>query len=416
MGNVRKSPLLLLLPASLLADPLLKGDWGEIKPVASSSPQSVPKRVLKGAWGEIKGDFRYRYEYVDEAGLEEAHASTLRIRLGYLTPPFRGLQGYAEMEGNYELGIARYNSLRKKRDRSVVADPQETELNQAWLQWEPPAPFWSRLRVGRQRIIHDDSRFIGNVVWRQLEQTYDAVRLQLEPLPKWRVEFAFLWRVQNVLSRTIDMTSPLLHMSYAAPFGKLTAYAYWLDYDDPSDSQNFLLSSQTYGLRLEGERPLWGELKGLYHLEYARQMDYAKNPIDYSTDYYRLLAGFRLSGVTVKGGVENLTADSGIGFATPLATLHAFQGWADRFLKTPPNGVRDLLVLVQVPLFGAKLTGVYHDFQDENGRERYGEEFDLLLSRRFGESLTLLLKYAHYDSEGFSRSVDKVWGQLELHF
>ena len=29
------------------------------------------------------------------------------------------------------------------------------------------------------------------------------------------------------------------------------------------------------------------------------------------------------------------------GFTTPLATLHKFQGWADKFLATPVNGIED---------------------------------------------------------------------------
>ncbi len=371
---------------------------------------------LKGDWGQIKADVRYRYEYVDpEGNTEEAHASTLRLRLGYLTPQFKGLQGYVEMEGNWELGLNRYNSIRNKRPYAVVADPQETELNQGWLSYTPVKGVM--LKAGRQRIIHDDHRFIGNVGWRQLEQTYDAVAVHNELLPDAVIEAAFLWRVQNVLSRTIDMTSPLLHLTYTGlPFGKISTYGYWLDYDKASDSANFTLSTQTYGIRFSGRYPLTDRLDGLYHLEYARQMDYQRNPNDFATDYYRFIAGLSAYGITVKGAVENLTADKGVGFATPLATLHAFQGWADKFLRTPRNGVRDVYASVAVRFWGAKLMGVYHDFRDENGDQRYGEEYDALLTRDFGRHLSVLLKYAYYNAKGFSTDTQKVWGQVALHF
>ncbi|HHH39942.1 MAG TPA: hypothetical protein ENK50_10265, partial [Sedimenticola sp.] len=272
-------------------------------------------------------------------------------------------------------------------------------------------------KAGRQRIIHDDHRFIGNVGWRQLEQTYDAVTVHNELLPDAVIEAAFLWRVQNVLSRTIDMTSPLLHITYTGlPFGKISVYGYWLDYDKASDSANFTLSTQTYGIRFDGRYPLTDWLDGLYHLEYARQMDYQRNPNDFAADYYRFIAGLSAYGVTVKGAVENLTADKGVGFATPLATLHAFQGWADKFLRTPRNGVRDVYATVAVKLWGAKLMGVYHDFQDENGDERYGEEYDALITRKFGQHVSVLLKYAYYNAKGFSTDTQKVWGQVALHF
>ena len=32
------------------------------------------------------------------------------------------------------------------------------------------------------------------------------------------------------------------------------------------------------------------------------------------------------------------------GFTTPLATLHKFQGFADKFLTTPANGIRDTYI------------------------------------------------------------------------
>ncbi len=372
---------------------------------------------LQGDWGRIRADVRYRYEYVDEEGdKQEAHASTMRLRLGYLTPKFRGLQGYAEMEGNWVLGKERYNSLRNDEPKySVVADPQETELNRAWLSYTGIDGM--TIKVGRQRIIHDDHRFIGNVIWRQLEQTYDAVVIRNERLANTVIEVDFIWRVQNILSRTIDMTSPLLHVTYSGlPFGKITAYGYWLDYDDRKDSANFTRSTQTYGIRFDGSHPLTDTVKGLYHLEYARQMDYQRNPIDFSTDYYRFMAGLSAYGVTIKGTVENLTADHGLGFAMPLATLHAFQGWADKFLRTPRNGVRDVYATVTFDLWGAKLMGVYHDFRDENGDERYGEEYDAQLTRNFGDHFSVLLKYAYYNAKGFSSDTQKVWGQVALHF
>jgi len=373
--------------------------------------------LLQGDWGRIRADVRYRYEYVDEEGdKQEAHASTMRLRLGYLTPKFRGFQVYGEMEGNWVLGRERYNSLRNhKIERAIVADPQETELNQAWLSYTGIEEV--TVKVGRQRIIHDDHRFIGNVVWRQLEQTFDAVTVRNELLPDAVIEAAFLWHVRGILSNTIDMTSPLLHITYTGlPFGKVAAYGYWLDYDDRKDSADFTLSTQTYGIRFAGSHPVTDTVTGLYHLEYARQMDYQRNPKDFATDYYRFMAGLSAYGVTIKGTVENLTADHGQGFATPLATLHAFQGWADKFIKTPRNGVRDVYATVAFRLWGAKLVGVYHDFRDENGDERYGEEYDALLTRDFGAHVNVLLKYAYYNAKGFSSDTQKVWGQVTLRF
>jgi len=52
--------------------------------------------------------------------------------------------------------------------------------------------------------------------------------------------------------------------------------------------------------------------------------------------------GALLAGLTGLVGYEVLEGNGAIGFATPLATLHAFNGWADMFLTTPANGLKDL--------------------------------------------------------------------------
>ncbi len=384
---------------------------------AAEDPPTPLADALSRQWGQIMPDIRYRYEYVDEEGdKEEANASTMRLRLGYLTPKFKGLQAYGEMEGNWVVGNDRYNSLRNNETgHSVVADPQDTELNRAWLKYTGIENVL--VKIGRQRVIHDDQRFIGNIPWRQLEQTFDAVVIRTNPLPEVEIETAFLWHVRTVVSSTINMTSPLLHITYTGlPFGKVSGYGYWLDYDNRSDSRNFALSTQTYGLRFSGSHPAGTRFRLLYTAEYAKQWDYQRNPNDFSTDYYHFMGGVSAFGFTLKGEIENLTADKGIGFSTPVATLHAFQGWADKFLNTPQSGVRDVYATVKMKLWGASLMGVYHDFRDENGNVRYGEEYDALLTRKFGRYFSLLLKYAYYNAKGFSTDTQKVWGQITLHF
>ena len=45
-----------------------------------------------------------------------------------------------------------------------------------------------------------------------------------------------------------------------------------------------------------------------------------------------------------RSGYELLGSDGvTVAFSTPLATLHAFEGWADKFLATPAAGITDSL-------------------------------------------------------------------------
>ena len=38
-----------------------------------------------------------------------------------------------------------------------------------------------------------------------------------------------------------------------------------------------------------------------------------------------------------------LGSDNGVGFSTPLNNGHRYQGWADKFLATPGDGIEDVL-------------------------------------------------------------------------
>jgi hypothetical protein len=163
--------------------------------------ESIEKALTVGG-GKINIDLRYRFEYVDQANLPEtAKADTIRTRIGYLAPTFHGLQAFAEYEGNQDIFSNDYNSTWNDKTRyPLIADPQKNELNQLWLAYSGLPE--TVLKVGRQRIIFDNHRFIGNVVWRQLEQTYDAIAITNKSLPDTTITAGYIWKVQDVTSRT----------------------------------------------------------------------------------------------------------------------------------------------------------------------------------------------------------------------
>jgi len=141
------------------------------------------------------------------------------------------------------------------------------------------------------------------------------------------------------------------------------------------------------------------------------------------------MLGAAIKGVTVKLNYEVLGGDGVYGFATPLATLHAHNGWADRFLNTPRDGIRDAFVSVGgSPGWGVNLLAAYHDFSSDNLSYSYGSEWDLQASKKFDKNVTVTLKYANYNADtnatnvarntasGQTRDVRKFWLQAELKF
>jgi len=132
----------------------------------------------------------------------------------------------------------------------------------------------------------------------------------------------------------------------------------------------------------------------------------------------------------IGAGYEVLGADEGVAFTsfqTPLATLHKFQGWADKFLTTPPNGIQDFYALggFSVPKVGpfASISGqaVYHNFNTDRLDFAYGSEWDFQLAGKI-DRFTLMLKYADYNAATTSGFVNpttdtkKFWASVEWVF
>nr|WP_298114316.1 hypothetical protein [uncultured Pseudomonas sp.] len=370
-------------------------------------------------------DVRYRYEHVDQDNaLNNANAQTIRTRVGFQSGKWYGLSALIEADNVSRIGDASYNSFRNgQTDYSVVADPDGTEINQALLRYDHK---YGSAVLGRQRINLDNQRFVGGVAWRQNEQTYDGVLGQLKPLDGLTLTYAYIDNVNSIFGpgngrfdtaanqANIEGHSHLLNVQYVLmPELTATAYQYRLGLDNLAAGGQ---SSKTTGLRLNGA------VSGVsYVLEYAQQTEYADNPLDLDSDYYLAELGYTVKGVILKGGYEVLGGDEGPGnraFQTPLATKHAFQGWADIFLLTPPDGIKDAYVGGSAPLFGGTLAAWYHDFRAERDSSQYGEEIDVSYAHAVPgvKGLVGLVKYASYDADDFAVDTDKFWVQLQYSY
>lgn len=368
--------------------------------------------------GETNLDARYRYELVDQDGFDkDAGASTLRTRLGYRTGEVSGFTGFLEAEHVTQLGGETYNStINGVSGRPVVADPAETEINQAWVRYEGLAD--TQMTYGRQRFFLDNHRFIGTVGWRQNEQTFDGFTVVNESLPDTTLTAGYLYNANRIFSDAspdgnAPMDTGVLNARYdGLAAGSLTAYTYLLSYENaPGDS------TRSHGLRFNGESALTDGLTALYTLEYARQSDYDNNPDSFDTDYYRLEAGARSGGVTAKVGQELLGSDDGTrAFQTPLATLHAMNGWTDQFLSTPATGLQDTYVSVATAISGVSLKAVHHRFDSDEGNSDYGAETGLVATWSPNSTYTLGAKAARYSADDFGEDTDKAWLWVDASF
>lgn len=367
--------------------------------------------------GKPTVDVRYRYEGVDQETFEkDAEASTVRLRLGYETGTYRGLFAFAELEGIKSVGSDRYDSTSNGRDDfPAVVDPEGSEVNQAYLAYEGLKK--TVIKAGRQRIKLDNDRFIGNVGFRQNEQTFDALSVVSEIWKNTKLTVAHVNNVNRIFGEDhsdaaradLSTSTQILHVAHAFPVGTLTGYAHWLDLTEAPAA-----SHRNVGVRFTGSHDLSDGMKLLYTGELADQSDYKDAPSTVDAGYRLAELGLNVKKITFKAGYEVLEGDGVYGFATPFATLHAHNGWTDQFLNTPAEGIEDLYFLVTGNVRNWKLLGVYHDFSENEGSADHGDEFGFLVARTFKKIYGVSFKYATYSADTHSVDTDKFWITFEL--
>ena len=372
-------------------------------------------------------DIRYRFEYVDQdAAAKNAKANTVRTRAGFESGRFYGFGGAFNIEWIEAIGSEKFNNtINGKTQYPVVADPDDFQVNEAYLVSQDTIP-GTLFKLGRQDIVWDNARFIGNVAFRQNSQTFDAVRGTVTAIPDLVLEYAYLDEVHRIFGTDspvgdLGLDAHGFRAKYTGlDFLSITPFALLLDYNAGSQAG---LDSQSYGLLLEGSTALSEDWKLLYSGSAAYQRDYADNPQDFGLWYYRIEPGLSYGGAKMRLGYEVLEGDGTSAFQTPLATLHKFNGLTDQFLTTPPDGLEDLYLTAEVPipakgwLDNLRLEAGYHQFWAEQGGDHYGWEWDLGLFKKFPTdfgAFTLGVQYASYDADEFSSDTDKLWLTLQF--
>ena len=362
--------------------------------------------------GTVFGGMRYRFESVDQTREampfdSEARASTLRTRLGYKTGKFHGLTGVLEFTNVATVpgGYSDYtDGVGSQPNRPVIADPKGTEANQVYVQYDEV--FAGKVKLGRQRIKLGNDRFVGNVGWRQTEQTFDAVSYAGTYKYGLSAYYAYIDRVNNIFGGSQEHGSHLVNVAKNwENLGTLTAYGYYLNFPDGDQAgMSPAKSTVTVGGNFVGNMNLGDNRSLLYGVELAHQSDTGDNPVDVSAMYSHAYLGGEVSGISAKVGFESLdghrSGDSNRAFQTPLATKHAFNGWADKFLMTPASGLEDVYIQASYKrdAFGAAVT--FHNFDaEQSAAGSYGSEVDGQITYTVNENMKVGIKMADFNAD-----------------
>ena len=286
-----------------------------------------------------------------------------------------------------------------------------------------------RLQFKRERAGLLSSLLILVTIALLVPALFDYTERGILPAPK-------AWTLDEHLSLGVAVVLLLVYfanLAYTTKLGTLTGFYYRVDEDEPVAA---LLrnSSQTFGGRFMGAYPFSKTVKLTYSASYANQSDIGTSPIDYSADYYLAEAGLEVKALKLGVGYEVLGADGsvttkatglpfagGFAFQTPFATLHKFQGWADKFLVTPATGIKDLYGSAGYgwkkvgPFDTIGITAVYHDYKADRLGAHYGDEINLQLLAKV-KKYTFTLKYADYNAKALFTDTRKVWASVEWAF
>jgi hypothetical protein len=389
----------------------------------AGGPEVVATPPPAERWVTPVIDIRTRYEFADIDPLEASHAWTFRERLGLKTMVWNGFSSLVEGEFSQAV-VDDYNGGAPGADpfnpaKSPVFDPETNELNQAYLQYQG---FATIARIGRQKIVYDNSAFIGNVVWRQNEQTFDALSLSNNSIGGLTLNYAYLNQVNRIFGSDADAplapgftnvgdisaSASLFNASYVGLQGiTLGAYAYIMNFGEVGAWDN-----NTFGGSAKGEFSgvtFYGEMAWQDKAGVAGNDDALYAHVTATKELKTDTSDF--GALTV--GVEHLDA----GFKTPLATVHAFNGFADvtdgARISGAHNGLTDLYASHTVPIFwGMKWTNVLHAMGDNGIGSGYGWEYDSVLVKKFDNHFTAIAKAAFFDSNGDDYTANAITDSL----
>jgi len=355
-------------------------------------------------------NFKFRYENVNQEGtLDTAEAFTLRSLIGWKTKPFHDISVAAEVYGLSPLNDD-YNDLKKgspiasRKKYSAIADPEDYDFHQLYVEWTGIPN--SSVKLGRQTMVLDNWRYVGDVRFRQNWQVFNGLSLLNKSLPNTEVALAHYEQVKLINTKIENANIEIANVKYSfTPTTSLVGYGYLIDWDGRAQQ---VKSNKTFGLRLDGSQKLDDHWKVLYTAEYAKQDDYKDGSKLIDNHYYLVGAGAGYGDWFLRVDQEKLSSNSdNKAFQTPLGTNHLFQGWTDLFLVTPDQGVEDTILIAGGKVMDATIKAEYHfinadrDFTKVGGGkgDRYGKAFDLGVYYEFTKQVSGSVEYANFKED-----------------
>jgi hypothetical protein len=294
-----------------------------------------------------------------------------------------------------------------------------------------------RLRVGRQEIVFDDSRLLGNIDWLQQGQSFDGGRLMF-------ADGAWSW----------DLAGAIIHEGGVRNESLYATRGAWKDGDLSVAGLGYLQYARRrangeddFWKATPGARVVWSDADLGLNADLSGYGQFGASEIaGTAIDYQAWMAAARLgwagenvgsieTGVDLLSGDDDLTDTTVKVFDTLFATNHKWYGWMDYFLNVPVHtkglGLTDVLVGYTAPKFGRvtpKLVGHWFMTAQDSaaGNSDLGIEVDTQVVVAIADGVKLVGGYSLFLAGDAMVDIGRAatsgedghwgWAQLDLQF
>ena len=290
-------------------------------------------------------------------------------------------------------------------------------LHQAWAKFSLDTNF--SIKLGRQEIIYDDSRFFGNVGWAQQARSHDVAMLKYQKNKfKMDIGFAFNQDGESLTGTTLTTNTykafqyAWLHKDWSNFSGSFLFLNNGLQHIDAANTDNNETRySQTIGTHLKYGKDKLSINSNLY---YQFGSDVADNDLSayllglefkYNTSLNTKLGlGFELQSGNDNGAPANGENNA---FNPFYGTNHKFNGLMDYFYvgnHINNVGLLDVYLNANFKLNPkSSLHAAFHNFSAaaDFSDKQLGNELDLVYSYKIQKYVSLKAGYSHlFPSDG----------------
>ncbi len=430
--------------------------------------------------GKPMTSFRLRYEEVNQDGLqpttsstptknlEDAEGLTLRSLIGWQSAPFHNFSFAGQIinvskfkdDFNDSTNGTLVNAVSNQPNKigyAKIVDPDDTDINQVFVDWTGIKN--TRVRLGRQQINLDNVRFVGDIGFRQVMQVFDGLTVLNKSIPDTEIYAGHIERVKQITTELRgDGALEIVNAKYRiSPTESLVGYGYFSGFSDlglgrawfgnaagaggvaagknGNINQNVDQGNKVLGARLDGVHKIDDNWKALYTAEYAKQTDYNGGDSRIDAHYYKVGGGAAYGNFTLRADQELLSSNnSTYAFQTPFGTNHLFQGWADKFLATPLEGIQDTFVTATYKYEDFLFYADYHLIKSDDNfnkvgggtGDKFGKEWNAAVTYNVNKNIMAKIEYANFTEDdhyallpatgntvtgnrGRIRDTDKLW-------